>query len=81
MYEETGVKTFPLFRSSGTGYEVTLKISDWYESVSGSKQFGDAALTVTIYALERIGALTEENVKNVEMLAMLRKLAALPGNG
>ena len=81
MYEETGIKTLALFRDSGNGYDVTLEISDFYESSSGQRQYGDAAITVSIFALERIGALTEENVKNVKMLAMLRKLAALPGNG
>jgi len=81
MYEETGIKTLALFRDSGNGYDVTLEISDFYESASGQRQYGDAAITVSIFALDRIGPLTEENIKDPEMLQTLRKLAALPGNG
>ena len=81
MREETGTRTFALFRDGGKGYDVTLEISDFYESSSGQRQYGDAAITVSIFALDRIGPLTEENIKDAEMLAMLRKLAALPDNG
>ncbi len=80
MREETGTRTFALFRDSGNGYDVTLEISDFYESASGQRQYGDAAITVSIFALDRVGPLTEENIKDAEMLQTLRKLEALPGN-
>lgn len=46
----------------------------------GLRGIRNPEISVVVYALDRIGPLTKENIKDAGMLQTLRKLAALPAN-
>ena len=68
-----------LLRHGDYGYMASLSLSDNSERESGEGWILPG-IDVTIFALDRIGPLTEENIKDAEMLKTLRKLAALPAS-